>query len=182
MTPLRKKMIEAMELRGFSVRTHQAYLYSVSALARYYRRSPERLSVEELQAFFVHLAIQRGLSGASCRVYLHGIRFLYIQVLGWSACDVSLTVPKRPQRIPELLTRAEVSRLLSGCPNVKHRMMLTLCYGSGLRVSELVSVKVRHIDGDQPDTVTKEDDRSHGVAWFFCSHAPSLFVLGQCAC
>ena len=149
MTPLRKKMIEAMELRGFSTRTHQSYLRAVRELANYYRRSPERLNTEELQAVFVHLAVERGLSGASCRVSLHGIRFLYLQVLGWSAMDVSLTLPKKAQRIPELLTRAEITRLIDACANAKHRMMLLTCYGTGVRVSELVSVKVRHIDGER---------------------------------
>lgn len=149
MTPLRQKMIDAMQLRGFSVRTHQSYLSAVSALAQYYQRSPEALSVDELQAFFLYLAKERGLSGASCRLYLNGIRFFYLEVLCWDACQVSLQVPKKAQRIPELLTRREVSLLLSSVSNPKHRALLTLCYGCGLRVSEVVAVKVRHLDGER---------------------------------
>ncbi len=71
MTPLRQKMIDAMHVRGFSPRTHKSYLAAVSELARYYQRSPDTLNVDELKAFFQHLAIERGLSGASCRVYLN---------------------------------------------------------------------------------------------------------------
>jgi integrase/recombinase XerD len=56
MTPLRQKMIDAMQVRGFSVRTHRSYLSAVADLARYYRRSPDQVSGEELQAFFVYLA------------------------------------------------------------------------------------------------------------------------------
>ena len=78
MSPLRQKMIDAMRMRGFSMRTHQSYLSAVSELARYYGRSPEELDVEELQAFFAHLAIERELSGASCRLYLNAVRFLYV--------------------------------------------------------------------------------------------------------
>ena len=149
MTLLRQKMMDAMQLRGFSVRTHQSYLSAVSNLSRYYHRPPDQLNVDELQAYFLYLVKERGLSGASCRLYLNGIRFLYLQVLGWDALKVELQVPKAAQRIPELLTRTEVGQILSACKNIKHRMMLTTCYGCGLRVSELVALKVRDIDGER---------------------------------
>ena len=149
MTPLRHQMIEAMRQRGFSIRTHRSYLAAVSELARYYQRSPARLSPDELQAFFVHLAQERGLSGASCRLYLNAVRFLYLQVLSWPAFEVELIVPKRAQRIPELLTRAEVARILAACTNPKHRMLLETCYGCGLRVSEVCRLRVRDIDGER---------------------------------
>lgn len=67
MTPLRQLMIAAMRQRGFSDRTHQSYLAAVRRLAGYYGRSPAELSVDELQAWFNHLAQERELSGASCR-------------------------------------------------------------------------------------------------------------------
>jgi integrase/recombinase XerD len=149
MTPLRQQMIEAMQQRGFSQRTHESYLYVVSELARYCRRSPAQLEVAQLQAFFKHLAVERGLSGASCRLYRNGVRFFYLHVLNWPEFDVPLVVPKREQRIPELLTRAEVARILDACDNPKHRMLLMLSYGCGLRVSEVVAVRVRHIDGER---------------------------------
>jgi len=149
MTPLRKQMIEAMRQRGFSVRTHQSYLAAVSQLAQFHHRSPEQLGVAEVQAFFAHLALECELSGASCRLYLNGVRFFYLHVLGWSHFDVPITIPKKPQRIPELLTRAEVAHILAASENPKHRMALTTCYGCGLRVSELAAVQVRHIDGER---------------------------------
>jgi site-specific recombinase XerD len=142
-------MIEAMQQRGFSERTHEAYLYAVSELARYFGRSPSALGIDELQAFFKHLAVERCLSGSSCRVYLHGIRFLYLHVLQRKEFDLQIVVPKLEQRIPELLTRAEVARIIDATENPKHRMLLTLCYGCGLRVGELVAVRVRHIDGER---------------------------------
>jgi site-specific recombinase XerD len=142
-------MIEAMQQRGFSLRTHQSYLAAVSDLARYYHRSPAQLSLDDLQAYFKYLAIERSLSGASCRLYLNAVRFLYLQVLKWPSFDVPLVVPKRAQRIPELLTRSEVTRIIKACDNPKHRMLLTLCYGCGLRVSEVVTVRLRQIDGER---------------------------------
>lgn len=149
MTPLRQQMIAAMRQRGFSGRTHKSYLAAVSDLARYYRRSPAQLDVAELQVYFNHLVQERGLSGASCRLYLHGIRFLYLQVLKWPSFDVSLAIPKRAQRVPELLTRTEVQRVFQACVNAKHRMLLETTYGCGLRVSEAVALRVRDVDGER---------------------------------
>lgn len=74
---------------------------------------------------------------------------MYLQVLKWPPFDVQLIVPKRPQRIPELLNREEVGRILQACPNAKHRMLLETVYGCGLRVSEVVVLKIRHIDGER---------------------------------
>ena len=149
MTALRQKMIAAMRQRGFAQRTHNTYLMVVTDLARYFHRSPDTLSTDDLQHFFNHLVQERGLSAASCRVYLHGVRFLYLHVLQWPSFDVPLTVPKKPQRIPELLTRDEVRRILAACQNAKHRMMLELCYGCGLRVTEVCHLRVSDIDSQR---------------------------------
>jgi integrase/recombinase XerD len=138
-------MIEAMQLRGFSPRTHQSYLAAVEQLARYHHCRPDRLSLQQIQTFFKHLA----LASASCRLYLNGVRFFYVKVLGWNTFDLPLVVPKRQQRIPELLTRNEVARIISTCFNPKQRMLLEVCYGCGLRVSELVSLRVGDIDGER---------------------------------
>jgi site-specific recombinase XerD len=142
-------MINAMRQRGFAERTHQSYLAAVSGLARYHRRSPAELDMAELQAYFNYLAQERELSGASCRLYLHGIRFLYLQVLKRPSFEVALVVPKRAQRVPELLTRAEVQRVVQACANPKHRTLLETTYGCGLRVSEVVALRVRDVDGER---------------------------------
>lgn len=149
MTPLRQKMIDTMLVRGFAVRTQQSYLYAVTQLAQYYKCSPEGLNTAQIQAYFLYLVKQRHLSPASCRLFLNGIRFLYLQVLCWSSFDIVLQTPKREQRIPELLSRKEVEGILSACPNFKHRVMLTTCYVCGLRVSELMALQVKHIDSDR---------------------------------
>ncbi|MCP4238002.1 MAG: tyrosine-type recombinase/integrase [Aestuariibacter sp.] len=149
MTALRQQMIQAMQQRGFSIRTHQSYLGAVTDLAKYFHKSPDQLQVQHIQNYFDYLVQQRGLSGASCRLYLNGIRFLYLQVLGWKTFDIPVQFPKRAKRIPELLTRQEVKQIIEICPNHKHRIMLLTCYGCGLRVSELVALKVQHIDGER---------------------------------
>lgn len=150
MSPLQQKLIDAMLLRGFALKTQKSYIASVKGLAAYYGCSPAQLTQEQIQAYFLYLVKKRQLSGSSCMLIRSAIRFFYIHVLGWE--DVSLQsveVPKRAQRIPELLSRADVRHLLQACPNHKHNTLLSTIYGCGLRLSEAVNLKVKHIDSER---------------------------------
>ncbi len=149
MTRLRERMIAQMTQRGFSVRTHRSYLVAVAELAAYFNQSPDQLKHQDIQTFFNHLVQERKLAAASCRLYLHGIRFLYLNVLGWQSFDVPVVFPKKPQRIPELLNRSEVRAIVAAISNHKHRTLIMTCYGCGLRLSELTALQVRHIDGER---------------------------------
>ena len=111
MTPLRQKMIDAMQQRGFSPRTHESYLYAVRDLAKYSHKPPDQLQTKQIQEYFGYLVQERHLSGASCRLYLNAIRFLYLQVLHWDQFDLPIQYPKKAQKIPELLTRQEVKKV-----------------------------------------------------------------------
>ena len=148
MHPLREAMLDQMRLRGHSPRTQQSYLNAVSLLSRHYHRSPDRLSQEDLQNWILYLVKDRKLAAATCRLYLNAIRFFYLQVLQWPECRLELTTPKRPQRIPYLLSPSEVRRIIDHADHPKYAMMLALCYACGLRVSELVALKVAHIHGE----------------------------------
>jgi len=149
MSLLRERMISAMCQRGFSQRTHESYLASVSAIARYYKQSPDQLTLQQLQQYFLYLVEKRKLSSSTCHAQFSAIRFLFLHVLGREDFADQIPLPKRPQKIPELLTRKEVSLIINACSNKKHKMMLLVCYGCGLRVSELISVKVRHLDSER---------------------------------
>ncbi len=90
MSELRQQMIDAMRQRGYSVRTHEAYLGAVTDLAKYYRRSPDRLSTGEVKRYLRHIAVQRSLSGSTCRQRFHALRFFYQQVLGLERFEFSV--------------------------------------------------------------------------------------------
>ena len=149
MTPLRKKMIDAMTLRGFSPRTHQSYLTAIIDLGNYYHRSPDTLSVDELQTYFLYLIDKKQLAPASCRVVLNAIRFLFEKVLQRTSFTLSIVIPRKPQKIPELLSIREVKSIINATRNLKQKTLLLLCYSCGLRVSELVNTRLTDIDADQ---------------------------------
>jgi integrase/recombinase XerD len=77
MTELRRRMDEDMIVRGFADRTRETYLWAVTGLARYYRRSPDRISDAEVQAYLRHLLQERRRSWSTCHIVVHGLRFLY---------------------------------------------------------------------------------------------------------
>jgi integrase/recombinase XerD len=149
MTPLRQQMITAMQMHGFSPRTHESYLAAVRDLAKFTRRSSDLLAHADLTRYFEHLVVQRRLAPASVRLMYNGIRFFYLKVLGWPTVALEVTLPKRPQRIPELLTRGAVAAILAACDDPRLRTMLTVCYGCGLRLSEVLALRVQDIDGER---------------------------------
>ncbi len=136
MTPLREKMIRELELRRKSPRTVEAYVTAVAQLAGHYRRSPDAISVEEVRDFLHYLITQRKVAFSTCNQRLAGIQFFYREVLGQR--DFCLRVPaKRSGRLPEPLSRSEITRILEATGNLKHRVLLMTAYGGGLRASEL---------------------------------------------
>ena len=124
MTELRRRMIRDMTIRGFSPRTHQSYLTAVHRLARHYRKSPDQLSVDEVQDYLAHMVTARKLSWSTCNVSVSAFRFLYKVTLGHETTTFEIPGPKQPQHIPEILSRSEVARLLESPPNAKHRLLL----------------------------------------------------------
>ena len=149
MSPLRQKMIDTMVLKGFAARTQETYLYAITRLARHYHRSPDQLDVADIERYFLFLLKEGKLAPASVRVSVHAVHFLFRQVLQRPLEHCIIRYPKKPQRIPELLSRSEVQLILSHCRNGKHYAMLATCYGAGLRVSELVQLRVRDIDSER---------------------------------
>ena len=149
-SPLRQRMLDTLVLRGCSASTIKSYVHAVESLSRYYFRSPELISPEEIQAWLLWLLKQRGVSASTCRQYFNGVRFLYTFVLEDVAfSDYRFTLPKRQQRLPDLLTRQEVQRLIRQPSHPKYRLLLRSAYGCGLRVSELVHIRLSDIDGER---------------------------------
>jgi site-specific recombinase XerD len=149
MTPLRKKMIDDMVLRGLAASTQDAYVRAVADLAKFSRNSPGDLSSQDVQRFLLHLYQERGMAPMSVNRVLFGLRFFYHQTLGHECTSFRLPCARRPSKLPEILSREEVLRLFEVTDNLKHRTLLKTACAAGLRVSELVHLKVSDIDSDR---------------------------------
>ena len=97
MSELRTRMMRDMALRGFSPRTHEAYIAAVVKLAKYYKRAPDRLTNEEVQAYLAHLIQERKLSWSTCSQAAHAFRFLYHVTLGHPPTDFHVPRPSSPR-------------------------------------------------------------------------------------
>lgn len=150
MTPLRQKMIDTMLIHGFTERTQQTYLSAVADLSAHSGQSPGTLSMEQIEAWLLSLVKERKLAPASCRLYFNGVSFLFTKVLKrQDFISHGFVLPKNRQTIPALLNPLEVAAIFSEPTRLRDRMLLMLCYGCGLRVNELIQVKVADIDSQQ---------------------------------
>jgi integrase/recombinase XerD len=156
MTALRSRMIREMELRRFSPQTHDAYIAGVVRLVKYYGRPPDQLTLKQVRSFMHHLIVKRKLAASTCNLTAWAITFLYREVLDQHDFDLKIRF-KRSGRLPELLSQQEVERLLSAPKNPKHRVLLMTDYATGPRVSELVALKVNHVDGQRLLTRVEQD-------------------------
>jgi site-specific recombinase XerD len=147
MTPLRQRMTEDMQLRNLSPDTQRSYLHQISQLARYFKKSPDMLGPPEIRSYQLHLIQEKELAPSSLLVAVSAIRFLYSVTLqrDWRLEQVVPTC-RKPQALPVVMSPDEVSRFLDAVENRKHRMILTVCYAAGLRISEAVKLTPTAID------------------------------------
>jgi integrase/recombinase XerD len=147
MTSLRRRMLEDMQVRNLSPHTQTSYVQQVSRFARHFQQSPESLGPEEIRAYQLHLTNERKLAVSSVLIAVAALRFLYTITLkrDWTIEDV-IPAPKKPQRLPIVLSPEEVLQFLGCVPGLKHRAILTTCYAAGLRISEALHLKPTDID------------------------------------
>ena len=150
MTPLRHRMLEDMQIRNLAPHTQRAYIQQISLFARYFGKSPALLGPTEIRAYQLHLIQERHLSASSILVAVAAIRFLYKVTLKreWSIEEIVPTC-RKPQRLPVVLSRDEVSRFLDAIQMPKYRVILTVCYAAGLRISEAVRLTPAAIDSQR---------------------------------
>jgi site-specific recombinase XerD len=149
MSPLRKQMEADMVVRGLAYRTRGAYLESVTKLAKFYGRTPDQISEEEVQRYLLYLLQERKLAHSSCNVMCSALQFFYRVTLKRREAEFCLPRPKVPSRLPEILSREEVVALIDQTANLKHRALLMTTYAAGLRVSEVCQLKVTDIDSQR---------------------------------
>lgn len=149
MTPLRQRMIEMLELRNYSPKTVKAYVAAVAQFAKHFRRSPDQLSGEEIHLWQLHLRDVRKVSWSAFNIAMSALRFFYSEVLDRKELIPRLAYMRKERPLPVVPSADEVDRFLEAVPVVRYRMLLTVAYGCGLRLSEAVRLEPRDIDSSR---------------------------------
>jgi integrase/recombinase XerD len=145
MSPLRRRMIEDMTVRNLSPATQRSYVHAVARFSQYFDKSPDRLGLEDVRAYQVHLA-SKGIAWASFNQIVCALRFLYGVTLARAEMPERIAYAREPRKLPVVLSAEEVVRFLEAVPGLKSRAALTTAYAAGLRVSEVVALKNRDIE------------------------------------
>ena len=152
MTTLRQKLIDEIQLRGFSIHTQDSYVRSVTGLARFYHRSPDQIGDDEIKAYLLHLLRIKKLAVSSLIVAVSALRFFFGQVLHRPTAALEQALPrmKKPVLRPKVYSVQELERLL-GLPqlNRKHRALFMTTYAAGLRVSEVCQLRIGDLLSDR---------------------------------
>jgi site-specific recombinase XerD len=145
MTPLRQRFIDDMRLRNYAPRTIETYVSHIAVFAKHFGRSPELLGRDEVRAYQLHI-LSRKLSWSSFNQAVCALRLLYYTTLGRSEQIPLIPYGKRPKRLPSVLSADEVRRLIQTEQPGRDRLLLQVAYGCGLRLSELIHLRVSDID------------------------------------
>ena len=149
MTRLRQLMLDELQRRNYSPSTARCYLHAVEDFAKYFHRSPERLGPSHIRQYQVHLFRDRKLSPGTIQIRTAALRFLFVKTLRRPYLLDEIPFPKRPRKLPTVLSPEEVARLIDSARNLMHRTMLMTLYATGLRRAELCRLKVADIDSER---------------------------------
>ena len=147
-SPLRRRMIDDMTIRGFTAGTQRGYIHAVEDFTAFLGRSPDQSNAEDIRRYQLHLR-RRGVSAGGMNRSVSGLRFFFTVTLGRGSLAETLTSVREPRKLPVVLSPKEVARLLDAAPGLKYRAALSVAYGAGLRASEVISLKIADIDSDR---------------------------------
>jgi site-specific recombinase XerD len=149
MTALRKRMLEELQRRNYSPTTIRAYLHAVETFARHFGKSPDKLDQEHLRQYQLHLLHDRKFTVGTIVSTIAALRFFFVRVLRRPYREIDLVYPKRPERLPTVLSQEEVGQLIASASNLLDYAMLTTLYATGVRRTELIRLKTEDIDSQR---------------------------------
>lgn len=147
-SPLRQRMLEDMQLRKLGPSTQRNYVRAVERLAKYLGRSPDTATAEDLRLFQLHL-VEDGVSSITINATLTGLKFFFEQTLDQPQLLKKIKRVYEPRKIPDVLSVEEVTRVLEAAGSLKYKAALSIAYGSGLRASEIVHLRIADVDSDR---------------------------------
>jgi len=146
---LRELLIRELESRNYSKRTVKTYVGSISLLSRHYNLSPDMITSEQLKEY-LHICIsEKNCSVSYINQTIGAFKILHKDILGRDWDSLKIKRPRRETKLPVILSKQEVKKIIEAPRNIKHRAILSLTYSSGLRKSEVINLKPRDIDSDR---------------------------------
>jgi len=161
-SPLRQRMIEDLKIRNLSAETQRSYVHHVSKFSRHFGRSPDKLGIEDIRAYQMHL-VERRVSWGSLNQAVCALKFFYGVTLGLSDVPERIPYAREPRKLPVVLSPDEVVRFLEAIDGFKNRIALTTTYAAGLRVSRAEQKSATWRRKSRP-VGTRAWDRLEGVA------------------
>jgi len=149
MNPLRQRFLDDLRLRNYSPRTQKTYIDHVARFARHFHRSPDRLGVEEIRTYQLHLLNDRHASWSVFNQAVCALRLFYRLTLHAPFAVDMIPYGKKPKSLPDVLSREEVAQLFALVPQPLERLMLQTTYACGLRASEVLALKITDIDSSR---------------------------------
>ena len=149
MSELRQRYIQDLRLRNYSPRTVETYVHCVSLFARYFNRSPEELGPEHIRTYQLYLVEEKKCSWSRINQTVCALRFLYRNTLAKDWAITHIPFPRKVKKLPVVLSRDEAAQFLAAIKSLKYRTILSLCYGAGLRISEVLNLHVADIDSSR---------------------------------
>jgi integrase/recombinase XerD len=153
---LKHQMKEDMQLRGLSPRTQKTYLFQVTRFAQYYKRLPDKLGEKEIKEYLLYLLNEKAVSYSTLTQSYSALRFIYEVTLKRPWEVERIPYPKTPRRLPAVLDRKEIDALFAATTNLKHLAILMMTYSAGLRLNEVVHLKLTDIDRARMTVRVKE--------------------------
>src|SRR6266498_1707619 len=147
-SPLRQRMIDDMRMRKFADKTQRHYIRAVRQLAAFLGRSPDTATVEDLRRYQLHL-VDLGTSPVALEAAITGLKFFFEVTLDQGELMAKMDPVRVPRTLPVVLSRDEVARLIAATRNLKHQTASAVAYGTGLRASEVIALKVGDIDSQR---------------------------------
>jgi integrase/recombinase XerD len=149
MTELRKRMLQYMQLKNYSKRTIQTYLYCLISLSKYYKKTPDLITPQEV-ATYLHLLLQsKGISVSSINQYISAYKVFQVGVLAKEWKVIRLPRPRREKKLPVVFSKEEIRQLITNTRNIKHRTLIAFAYSTGMRQEEVCHVRLCDIDSNR---------------------------------
>jgi integrase/recombinase XerD len=147
MEKLLRKMLDEMRLRNYSPKTIESYMHCVREYFKYRKRNLQRANPDNMKSFLLN-KLDNGFAPQTINLYLNAIKFFYREIVN-SSKYINIRFAKTNKRLPVVLTKSEIHKIIENIKNPKHKLLISIAYGSGLRVSDVVNLKVEDIDISQ---------------------------------